>query len=286
MAITTNVNSAAIHSNGSSITNFIPAVWSAKILEALEVEAKLVDNCWREYEGEVKHASAVHILGVGDVTVGDYGSKDIDVERIDDAGQTLIIDQAKYFAIEFDDVEKAQTVPGLFEATQKEAVHKLAVARDSFVALKIKEGTHITTAASLEDKAVKAAIDAGLVQLKKRNFNEEAVIELSPEGAMAFMNDLTVVSTDNPEYIKKGVIGYYHGHKVIESNNLFSDETHTYCAIRGKKAIAFAGQLDKVEAIRRELRFSDMVRGLDVYGAKVIDDDRLQVIKIPVLAEA
>lgn len=285
MAINTNVTNAAVNNVGTQIQNFIPSVWSKKILDKLKLECKLVDNCWQEYEGDVKHASAVHILGIGEVVVEDYtGMKGdgITYKQITDEGQTLVIDQAKVFALMFDDVERAQTMTGLWEGTNEEAVQQLAIARDSFIASKIKEGTNVTTATNLTTEAVKQAVDDGLVALKKRNFNEKADIELSPEAAMCFINALTVVSTDNPEYIKKGVIGFYHGHKVVESNNLATEGGYSYCAIRGKKAIAFAGQLNKVEALRLEKYFADAVRGLDVYGAKVIDNDRMQVIKIPV----
>ena len=289
MSINNNVETAAINNVGTQITNFVPSVWSKKILDKLKLECKLVDNCWQEYEGDVKQAGAVHILGIGEVIVNDYtGAKGngIEYKQIADEGQTLVIDQAKYFALMFDDVEKAQTMSGLWEGTNAEAVQKLAVARDSFVAAKIKEGTNITTATNLTSEAVKKAVDDGLVALKKRNMAEDSVIELSPEAAMAFINPLTVVSTDNPEYIKKGVIGFYHGHKVVESNNLAEDGTYSYCAIRGKKAIAFAGQLNKVEALRLQDYFADAVRGHDVYGAKVIDNSRMQVLKIPTKATA
>lgn len=289
MPINNNVTNAAINNVGTQIANFIPAVWSKKILDKLKLECKLVDNCWQEYEGDVKHASAVHILGLGEIVINDYTGKKgdgIEYKQITDAGQTLIIDQAKYFALMFDDVEKAQTMPGLWEGTNDEAVHKLAIARDSYVATKIKEGKNVTTATNLTTEAVKKCVDDGLVALKKRNMTEKADIELSPEAAMCFLNCLTAVSTDNPAYIKKGVIGFYHGHKVVESNNLAEDGTYSYCAIRGKKAIAFAGQINKVEALRLQDYFADAVRGLDVYGAKVIDDNRMQVLKIPVQATA
>ena len=68
------------------------------------------------------------------------------------------------------------------------------------------------------------------------------------------------------------------------SNNMAKDTTHAYCDIRGKKAIAFAGQLEKVEACRAEKRFADIIKGLDVYGGKLIDNDRIQVIKVPLKA--
>lgn len=269
-----------------AVSNFIQTIWSKKFLEELEVACKLVDNCWREYEGDAKYAGSVKILGIGDVTVGNYTKTDIDIQEVNDNGQILTIDQAKYFAFVFDDVDKAQSVPGLMEGTRKEGIHQLAVARDTFVANLIKTATNATTATALSPEAVKQAVDDAIVALKERNFDEEAVIELVPNAAMAFKNSLTVTSTDNPEYIKKGVIGYYHGYKVIESNNLAKDSTHSYCCIRGKKAIAFVGQLEKVEAMPMERRFGDLIKGLDVYGGKIIDEDRIQVVKIPVKATA
>lgn len=267
-----------------SVQNFIPTIWSKKFLDELEIECKLVDNCWRQYEGDVKHAGSVKVLGIGDVTIGDYDKTDIDIQEVNDKGQIMTIDQAKYFAFVFDNVDKAQSVEGLMEGTRKEGIHGLAVARDTYIANIIKTGTNATTATALTSDAMKEAIDAGIVALKERNFNEDGVIELTPAAAMLFLNSLTIKSTDNPEYIKKGVIGYYHGYKVIESNNLAKDSTYSYCAIRGKKAIAFAAQLEKLEAMPMERRFGDLIKGLDVYGGKLIDNDRLQVIKVPLKA--
>ena len=78
----------------------------------------------------------------------------------------------------------------------------------------------------------------------------------------------------------------YDGFDVIMSNNMAKDTTHFYCDVRGKKAIAFAGQINKVEAQRSRDYFADELRGLDTFGAKVIDEARIQVVKIPVKATA
>lgn len=272
-------DTSAINNVGTQLTNFIPSVWAKKILDRLKEECKLVDNCWQQYEGEISHAGSVHILGIGSVTVADY-TGEVTYSPLTDAGQILYIDQAKYFALEFDDVERAQTMPGLWEGTREEAVHRLAVERDKYVAEQIAGGSHKTTIDSLDVKEVKKGIDAGIVALKKRNFAEDAVIELSPEVASAFLSEITELSTNNPDYIKKGVIGFYRGYKVVEVNTLKEAGGKVYCAIRGKKAVAFAGQITKVEALRLEGKFADAVRGLDVYGAKIIDNDRLQVLVV------
>jgi hypothetical protein len=266
-----------------AVSNFIQSIWSKKIQDDLELKTKLVQNCLRTYEGDCKYAQSVKILGVGEPTIGKYTGAEITIEEMSDRGQLLTIDQANYFAFYVDDINEAQSVPGLKEEYQRKAVHGLAVARDTFVANLIKGATNVTTATALTQEAVKEAIDSAIVALRERNFDEEGVIEISPAVYNVFKNELITLSTNNPEYIKKGIVGMYDGMEVCMSNNMAKD-THVYCDIRGKKAIAFAGQINEVEALRAEKVFKDIIRGLDTFGAKVIDENRIQVVKVPVSA--
>ena len=267
-----------------AVTNFIQTIWSKKIQDDLELKCKLVDNCLRTYEGDIEHARSVKILGVGEPTISAYnGSTPLNYEQMSDKGQTLTIDQQYSFSFLVDDVNQAQSVPGLMEEYQRKAVHGLAVKRDSYIASLIKaEETNVTTAEGKDKEAVKNAIDEAIVALRERNFDEDGVIEITPAVYNVFKNELITLSTDNPEYIKKGKVGVYDGFDVIMSNNMAKDTTHAYCCVRGKKAIAFAGQINKVEAMRSEDYFADLVRGLDTFGAKTIDSARLQVVKVPV----
>lgn len=267
-----------------AVTNFIQTIWSKKIQDDLELKCKLVDNCLRTYEGDIEHARSVKILGVGEPTISAYnGSTPLNYEQMSDKGQTLDIDQQYSFSFLVDDVNQAQSVPGLMEEYQRKAVHGLAVKRDSYVASLIKaEETNVTTAEGNDKENVKKAIDKAIVALRERNFDEDGVIEITPAVYNVFKNELITLSTDNPEYIKKGKVGVYDGFDVIMSNNLAKDTGHAYCCVRGKKAIAFAGQINKVEAMRSEDYFADLVRGLDTFGAKTIDSARLQVVKVPV----
>ena len=276
-----------------AVTNFIQSIWSKKIQDDLELKTKLVQNCLRDYEGDCKYAGSVKILGVGEPTIGTYnGSTDITIEEMSDKGKLLSIDQANYFAFYVDDVNQAQSVPGLKEKYQEKAVHGLAVARDTYVAGLIKGVTsNVTTATNLTREAVKTAIDAAIVALRERNFDEEGVIEITPAVYNLFKNELITLSTNNPEYIKRGIVGMYDGFEVMMSNNMAKDTSgsstkYAYCDIRGKKAIAFAGQINEVEALRAEKRFKDIIRGLDTFGAKVIDEARIQVVKVPLTATA
>ena len=269
-----------------SVTNFIQTIWSKKIQDDLEVQCKLVDNCLRDYEGDVKQAGSVKILGVGEPTIGTYDGSDITIEDMEDKGLMLTIDQANYFAFYVDDVDQAQSVPGLAEKYQEKAVHGLAVARDTYVANLIKGAANSTAATNLTEEAVKTAVDNAIVALRERNFNEAGVIEITPAVYNVFKNKLITLSTNNPEYIKKGIVGMYDGFEVVMSSNMAKDSSHAYCDVRGKKAIAFAGQINKVEALRAEKKFKDIVRGLDTFGAKVIDEARIQVVKVPLNATA
>jgi hypothetical protein len=256
-----------------AVTNFIQQIWSKKIQDDLELKCKLVDNCLRDYEGDCKYAQSVKILGVGEPTIGDYdGSQDITIEEMTDKGQILTIDQAKYFAFYVDDVDKAQSVPGLAEKYQQKAVHGLAVARDTYVAELIASASN-KTPVTMTEEGFKKGIDEAIVELRERNFDEDGVIEITPAAYNLFKNHLITLSTNNPELIRKGVVGVYDQFDVIMSNNL-----KTPGCVRGKKAIAFAGQINEVEALRAEKRFKDIVRGLDTFGAKVIDENRIQVL--------
>lgn len=267
-----------------AVTNFIQTIWSKKIQDDLELKCKLVDNCLRDYEGDCKFARSVKILGVGEPTISAYdASKGITYEAMSDKGQTLTIDQQYSFSFLVDDIDKAQSVPGLAEKYQEKAVRGLAVKRDAYIASLIKGVTsNVTTAEDNTREAVKEAIDTAIVALRERNFDEEGVIEITPAVYNLFKNELITLSTNNPEYIKKGIVGVYDDFNVIMTNGLAKDESFAYCCVRGKKAIAFAGQINEVEAGRHQDYFADYIRGLDTFGAKVIDEARIQVVKVPV----
>jgi hypothetical protein len=267
-----------------AVANFIQTIWSKKIQDDLELKCKLVDNCLRDYEGDCKYARSVKILGVGEPTISAYsGTTPLNYESMSDKGQTLTIDQQFSFSFLVDDIDKAQSVPGLAEKYQEKAVHGLAVKRDGYIASLIKGVTsNVTTAADNTREAIKNAIDEAIVALRERNFDEEGVIEITPAVYNLFKNELITLSTNNPEYIKKGIVGVYDDFNVIMSNGLVKDGEYAYCDVRGKKAIAFAGQINEVEAGRHQDYFADYVRGLDTFGAKVIDEARIQVVKVPV----
>lgn len=263
--------------------NFKPTVWSQFIQNELDKKCKLVDDCWRQFEGEAKKGSRVKVLGVGSPTIGDYTGDSIGTpEVVSDMSVYLDIDQSKYFNFMVDDVDKAQSVPGLMEALMEEATRKMARARDSFVAsLAVEAGCMSQSAAITTADEAKAAIDEGLLWLKENDVDvdSDVVIEIAPFLYHLFRDKLMEIKTNNDDLIKKGVVGMYDNCRVKVSNNLYSDGTDTYMMLRSNRAIAFAGAVDETEAYRPEDYFSDALKGLNVFGAKVIRPKELYVIR-------
>lgn len=282
-----------------SVQHFIQTIWSKKIQDDLEEKCKLVQDCTREYEGDCQYAQTVKILAVGDPTIGNYTGADITIEEMSDSSQDLVIDVQKYFAFEVKDVDKAQSVPGLPEKYQQKSVNALALAREKHIGALVagkaqttanevagndtyKEGAKNTVTATAKTKgAIKTALDDAIVTLREKNFDDSGVIELDPRSYKTFKDELIELKTANDEMIRRGVLAEYDGFQVKSTNNVYRDSTHVYCIVRSKNAIAFAGQINEVEAGRMEKRFSDYVRGLDTYGAKIIAQDELVCVKIP-----
>ena len=282
-----------------SVQHFIQTIWSKKIQDDLEEKCKLVQDCTREYEGDCQYAQTVKILAVGDPTIGNYTGTDITIEEMSDSSQDLVIDVQKYFAFEVKDVDKAQSVPGLPEKYQQKSVNALALAREKHIGALVagkaqttanevagndtfKEGAaNVVTATAKTKGAIKTALDDAIVTLREKNFDDSGVIELDPRSYKTFKDELIELKTANDEMIRRGVLAEYDGFQVKSTNNVYRDSTHVYCIVRSKNAIAFAGQINEVEAGRMEKRFSDYVRGLDTYGAKIIAQDELVCVKIP-----
>lgn len=283
-----------------AVTKFIQTIWSKKIQDDLEEKCKLVKDCTREYEGDCKYANTVKILGVGEPTVDGYTGQDIEIEEMSDKDQLLTIDVQNYFAFMVNDVDKAQSVPGLPEKFQQKAMNKLALKREKFIGALVagkaqatvdekasnetyKEGaTNIIEASGKTQTAIKTALTDAIVTLREKNFDEGGVIEIDPRTYATFKDSLIELKTNNDELIKRGVVGLFDNYEVKSTNNVYRDGTHVYCIVRSKNAIAFAGQINEVEAGRMERRFSDYIRGLDTFGAKIIAQDELVAVKIPV----
>lgn len=109
--------------------------------------------------------------------------------------------------------------------------------------------------------------------------NSEIAFEVTPRVYMKIKGAVIETSTNNVEEIKKGIIARTSNAVIRLSNNIYNDGTDDYCMLRTRNAIAFANAIDKVEAGRHESKFGEYVKGLHVYGAKVVRPQELYVLR-------
>src|SRR3972149_5797183 len=120
-----------------TIDNFIPTVWAASVLENLNDDHVYANAVNRDYEGLIKNfGDTVKINSLGRVTIRDYskGATLTAPETLDDSQLALVINQAKYFNFEIDDIDKRQQNPNLMEDATKEAAWGLADTTDAYLA--------------------------------------------------------------------------------------------------------------------------------------------------------
>ena len=267
--------------------NFKPTFWSKYCQTELAKDLVVANWCDYKFEGEIKYGERVKIVGAVRPTIGTYvPGTDITIEKLADNAQYLDIDYADYFGFEVDDVDKAQSTPGYLDVQFDEAKKALAEAEDAKVAEVAALGALTAMKSSSIDISGATSpldtIDAGLIKLYKNNVStkEELAADLNAEHITLIRSKLQNLFTDNVEYIKKGAIGKYNNVLLRLSNNLYNDNTDDYELIRTKKAVAVANQIDKVETCRKEKGFASIIKGLNVYGAKVVRPKELYVIKV------
>jgi hypothetical protein len=270
-----------------TVSSFKQVVWSKSILKSLEKITSLRNHCDFQYEKDTKNAKEVKILNVNRPSIHRYvPGTALERESIQDGEQTLKLDQFFYYNYEVEDIDKAQSVPGLMEATTDEAAQGLALEGDKYVASVIKtavDGGDVTASASVtltKSNAVEK-VEEGFVALYENDckINDTFYLELAPKVYSLFKQNLTETSTNNPELLKKGAIGKYNNALVCIENCLPTDETSVYNILRTNKAVAFAEQIDKVEKYRPQDAFTDAIKALYVFGARVVRPKEIYVLK-------
>ena len=258
-----------------AINNFISTVWSETLYKELDNQYVAVANCNREWEGEIKQkGDRVKILGVGPVAIKDY-TKNTDLSApptLSDNVRELVIDQAKAFNFQIDDIDRVQSSPKLMGEALRNAAHALADEADKHIFNLYNEIDTENTiyCESIDTHNIMNVILDGVLMLQKNGVTDGIVLEVSPYIASTILRAKLNLATDNTEILENGCIGSVAGCKVFVSNNIVSDEGAFKCFMRTKRAIAFAEQLSEVEAYRPELRFADAVKGLMLYGAKIV----------------
>lgn len=268
--------------------NFKPMIWSARLLGNLHKrlvygQTGIVN---RDYEGEIRQkGDTVKITNIGTVTISDY-TPDTDhaaPEALDDAASILAITQSKMFNIQVDDVDKAQAAGNIMDAAMMEAGYALANTADQFIAAlhaDVASGNKIgATGSPKTDLGTLGRAYEYLVQLKRLLDEANVPAEnrwcvLPPWYEELLLTDDKFVSfgtQQNRDTLANGEVGRAAGFRILTSNNVPNSADTEYRIMAGYPgAISFAEQINKTEAFRPERRFADAVKGLHLYGAKLV----------------
>jgi hypothetical protein len=119
------------------LDNFIPQLWSANVLSALDKVHVFADLANRNYEGMIRGmGDRVKINQIGAITVSDYtkNSTSISYQDLEDAALWLTIEKSKYFAFGVDDVDAAQMNVNIMTEATRKAAYALNDAVDTYIA--------------------------------------------------------------------------------------------------------------------------------------------------------
>jgi hypothetical protein len=267
-----------------AITNFQREVWAAELLQSFLKQNKFSSTvvCNRSYEGDVAGAKSVRITSISRPTIAPYteGSTSITYEALTDAQRTLAIDQNKYFAFQVGDIAQAQSANGgaLMSEAAREAGAGLAEDADAYVQTimeaDVDAGNKVGATSITSSALAMARLVAHGQLLDENNVPKEGRYTIVP----SWFNSLLVLDANYMQYdalssgnrLENGVMGRVLGFDIIVANYALSTGDDWYVYSGHPAAITFANQIDKIEALRPESAFSDALKGLHVYGAKVI----------------
>jgi hypothetical protein len=296
------------------LENFIPSVWAGSLLRALDTALVYRATMNTDYEGDIQgFGSSVRINQIGDVSVNNY-TKNTDInspEALNDAQLILLIDQAKYFNFQIDDVDQAQQKPKVMEEAMRRAAYGLRKAADTYAASLYTDisatngiGTDAApitgTWSTAGQLAYDRLVDLGVLLDNQDVPDADRFVVVPPWFEAYLLKDQRFVGYGTPgqlEMLFNGFrgenitqpnngagpgaqpIGRAAGFDIYKSNQVPNTTATKYKIIAGHPmAWSFASDVVEVAAFRPERRFADAVKGLFVFGAKVVRPNALALL--------
>ncbi len=284
--------------------NFIPEIWSAKLIENFYDATVLAAISNTDYEGEIKSfGDKVNIRTTPELTIRTYEKgMQLQVERPDKPKIALNIDQGDYFAAVEDDVDKIQSDIKLMDAWSKDASERMKIKIDTTVLTGMLPGIsalNMGATAGRISQSINLGATAAPVQVTKTNVldlivDAGTVLDEAnaPEGnrfmvipawmaGLIKKSDLKDASLtgDSTSVMRNGRLGMIDRFTLYTSHNLnaVTDSTFKcFSVVAGHKmGLTFASQMTNMESIRAESTFGNIIRGLQVYGYQVVKPEAL-----------
>lgn len=280
--------------------NFIPEIWSGKLIENFYDATVLSAISNTNYEGEIRNmGDTVNIRTTPTITIKTYvKGQTLAVENPDKEKLQLVIDKGEYFACVEDDVDKVQADINLMDTWSKDASERMKIKIDQRVltdilpdisalnkgntagriTANIDLGSTGTPVAITKTNVLEYIVDMGTV-LDEANAPESDRFIVIPAkmAGMIKKSDFksALVTGDNVSIMRNGQLGMIDRFTVYMSHNL-NQSSGKFSIIAGHKmGFTFASQMTNMETIRSESTFGNVIRGLQVYGYKVVKPEAL-----------
>lgn len=281
-----------------AIANFIKTVWEGNIMASLKKAHVFASVANRSYDGQLNAlGDKVKIIQVSDVTINSYSTAtNLTRQVTNDAASELIADQAYYFNFDVNDVEAVQQKPAVLTALTDNAAYGFRDTADSYMAgLYAQAGlTSYSTGTTPWDVTSLNVEDVlGDIKEKMARVPLAGRFIICPEWFhyKMFQAGITAKTSTDAMYAN-GFIDRVMGFDILLSENVSAstgaptwDQTRVVAGIRGQ-SFGFAEAILKVEAYRPEDRFEDAVKGLYVFGGKILRPDMTCVAYVDKTAEA
>ena len=260
-----------------AIDNFIPEVWAAGVTQSFIANQVVIPTLNTQYSGEATRGNTVHIINATTPTITDYAAagRSITAEALADTEVQLLINQERAFSVNVDDVDRVQAA-GEFNAWTEAAGRALAEDAEEYVLTQMFTGASNANAGSVVvDTAAEAK--TAIREIRKTMATNKVpasgrFVVVNPDFADLLLQDLSDVSTaGSSSELRDGAILRLYGMDVIESP-LTGQATPAAIGYH-QDMVAFVNQVENVESLRNPTKFADIVRGLNVYGAKVVKSE-------------
>lgn len=283
-----------------ALSNFIKTVWIAGIMRALSKAHIFASVANTEYQGQLMNlGDRVQIMMIGDPTITSY-SKNADInspEDLQDAASELIADQSYYFNFKANDVEAVQAKASLLNEATSRAAYGFRDKVDTFFAgLHAQAGLHSYATGTTPWDVTSLNVEDVLLDMNERmgnaNVPKEGRFLMIPEW---FHTKLVLAGlatkTQNDQLYQNGFIQNVLGWNMFLSNNVSQTNATTgdHAKLIGgvkNQSLSFAEVISTIEAYRPEKRFEDAVKGLYVFGGKIMRPDMTIVAHCDKTAEA
>lgn len=274
--------------------SFIPEIWDASVYRTLEDNLVARKIC-RNYSNKVANAGdTIHFNGLADPTVSSYAGT-VSYENLAAGRISLLVDKQNYYGFDIGDVDQAMANVDLKGSQAERAAYALKHACDVDLLTKYSEAdtANVVTADTTCDTATIIS-DIGELwnKLAVNNVMEGNMWLVIPPWVQLKLELAGIKFSINEGINGKGGQAWAKqalGFDMYVSNNVYNSNTAaapvSYVMAGSYDAIAYAEALQKSEVLRSETAFATHVRGLHIYGAKVIKPKELAYCALTYTAE-